>query len=373
MRTYDLVHLSNDALLRDLTTLVARDRVLTAVLLAHLAEVDERRLYVPAGFPSMHAYCVGELHFSDDAAYNRITAARAARRFPALFDAVADGRLHVTGVRLIAPALNSENVAELMALAAHRSKPEIERLLARRFGRPEPPTATIVRAPEFQAPRVSGLTPGPLPAALDFPPELVPERVAPASKDPNELVPERVEVAAAIEEHFRLHVTIDRKTHDKLRYVQELLGHAIPSGDVALILDRALDALIAQVERRKFGAVRKPRAARPSMSKRHIPSAVRREVWHRDGGRCTFVSDSGHRCGSRRRLEYDHVDPVARGGKATTDRVRLRCHVHNQHEADRAFGAEFMNEKRRGGGGVVNPSSDTSGTNTSNGPSARSS
>jgi hypothetical protein len=371
MRTYDLIHLSNDALLRDLHTLVTRDRVLTAALLAHLAEVDERRLYVPAGYPSMHAYCVGELRFSDDAAYNRITAARAARRFPALFDAVADGRLHVTGVRLIAPALTSENVEELMALAAHRSKPEIERLLARRFGRPEPPTATIVRAPEFQAPRVTELTPGRLPAALDFPPELVPERVA---SSPNELVPERVvEPAATPEEHFRVHLTIGRKTHDKLRYAQELLGHSVPSGDVALIFDRALDALIAQVERRKFGAARKPRAARPSMNKRHIPAAVRREVWSRDKGQCTFVSDSGHRCGARRRLEFDHADPVARGGKPTADRVRLRCRPHNQLEADRAFGVEFMNDKRRGGGGAVSPSSDNGGTNTSTGPSARSS
>lgn len=377
MPTYDLVHLSDDALLRDLTTLVTRDRVLTAMLLAHLSEVDERRLYVPAGYPSMHAYCVGEFRFSDDAAFNRITAARAARRFPVLFDAVADGRLHVTGVRLIAPALTSENLEELLAAASHRSKPEIERLLARRFGRTEPPVATLVRAAQFQAQRVTGLTPGPVPASLDFPPELVPERVLVASKDQAELVPERVEeIVPSPEEHFRLHVTLDRVTHDKLRYAQELLGHAVPSGDVTQVLDRALDALIGQLEKRKFGATKKPRAAaRPSVRKRHIAAEVRRAVWERDQGRCTFESDAGHRCGSRRLLEFDHVDPVARGGRATAERIRLRCRAHNQYEAERAFGRQFMSEKRRPDTGTpaLIPASDTSGTSTSTAPSARSS
>jgi hypothetical protein len=351
MRTYDLVHLSDDALLRDLSTLVARDRVLTAMLLAHVAEVDDRRLYVPAGYPSMHAYCVGELRFSDDAAFNRITAARAARRFPVLFDAISDGRLHVTGVRLLAPCLTPENLAEMLDAASNRSKPEIERLLARRFGRSEPPNATIVRAAQFQSNRITELAPSHVPAAPELgiaEPELVPERVASAPTSPAELVPERVE-AAPDDEHVRLHVTIGRATHDKLRYVQALLGHSVPSGDVALILDRALDALIGQVEKRKFAATNKPRAsaARPSVRRRHIPAAVRREVWERDGGRCTFESDAGRRCGARRMLEFDHADPVARGGEATVERIRLRCRAHNQYEAERAFSKPFMDEKRR--------------------------
>ena len=88
MRDYALAHLSDAVLLRDLAALVVRDRVTTSTLLAHIAEVDARRLYVPAGYPSMHAYCVEELRLSEDAAYKRIQAARAARQFPALFAAL---------------------------------------------------------------------------------------------------------------------------------------------------------------------------------------------------------------------------------------------------------------------------------------------
>jgi hypothetical protein len=100
--TYSLSHLSDHTLLRNLATLIARDRTTTAELLAHLAEVDERKLYLPAAYPSMYAYCVGELRLSEDAAFKRIQAARVARQFPAIFAAVADGRLHRTGVLQLA-------------------------------------------------------------------------------------------------------------------------------------------------------------------------------------------------------------------------------------------------------------------------------
>jgi hypothetical protein len=122
MRSYSLTHLSDAALLRDLATLITQDRVTTAVLLAHIAEVDARRLYAPAGYPSMHAYCVEELRLSEDCALKRIHAARAARRFPVLFSALSEGRLHLAGVCLLAPHLTEENVEPLVEAATHRRK-----------------------------------------------------------------------------------------------------------------------------------------------------------------------------------------------------------------------------------------------------------
>jgi hypothetical protein len=81
-------------------------------------------------------------------------------------------------------------------------------------------------------------------------------------------------------------------------------------------------------------------------SSRHVPAHVRRVVWERDRGQCTFVGDTGHRCGARTWLEFDHVEPVARGGRATIETIRLRCRAHNQYEAERVFGAGFMRAKR---------------------------
>src|SRR5262249_10147211 len=92
----------------------------TAALLAHFAEFDARKLYLPAAYPSMYAYCVGKLHLCEQAAYKRIQAARAGRQYPIVFAAVAEGRLHLSAVVLLAPKLTAENVDELVTAASSR-------------------------------------------------------------------------------------------------------------------------------------------------------------------------------------------------------------------------------------------------------------
>jgi 5-methylcytosine-specific restriction endonuclease McrA len=342
MKAYDVSHLGDQELLRDLAALTVRDRCTTGEMLAHIAEVDARRLYAPAGYPSMHAYCVHELHLSEDAASKRIHAARAARDFPAIFDAVADGRLHLSGVCLLAPHLNRENALPLLEAGTHKTKAEIERLLAERFPRTEllPKVEAIPAAPgrhEQHAPAHAGSDTGTETGMVAATQRAV---VAPPSK-----------VAPIASQRFALHVTIGQSTHDQLRYAQELLRHQIPSGDVAEVIGLALHALVAQLEKAKFAATRKPRnSVRPTTSARHVPNHVKRAVWERDGGRCTFVSDDGKRCDSRDFIELDHLDPVARGGRATIESMRLLCRAHNQYEAERTFGVTFMEEKRRKAG-----------------------
>jgi 5-methylcytosine-specific restriction endonuclease McrA len=347
MRAYKLAHLSDAFLVRRLAELVVRDRVVTAALLAHIGEVDARRLYAPAGYPSMHAYCVEALHLSENAAYKRIRAARAAREFPALFAAIAGGKLHLAAVCLLAPHLTSDNAQELVAAAEHRRKSEVEQMIADRF-----PTAAGLEA----ARAIPTLTP--LPNA-----QLAPGRVgALALELHRELAPGRVETGAGevaatppAPRKFALHITIDQGTHDKLRRAQELLSHAVPSGDFAQVLDRALDVLIDRLEKRKFAAAPKARPTNTPIApasqtrprgRRTIPAHVRRSVWERDQGQCTFVGAGGRRCPARKLLEFDHIDPIARGGKTNVGRLRLRCRAHNQLEAERAFGAEFMRGKR---------------------------
>jgi hypothetical protein len=146
-----------------------------------------------------------------------------------------------------------------------------------------------------------------------------------------------------------LQVTLEKSTYEKLQYAKELLSHRIPSGDLAQVLDRAMDALIRQLERQKFAATSAPRPARrqPVAGERFVPAYVKRAVWRRDGGQCTFVSESGHRCPARTLLEFDHTVEVARGGQATVGGMRLRCRAHNQHTAEQTFGAGFMEQKQR--------------------------
>ncbi|MEK7348210.1 MAG: hypothetical protein AABZ94_05010 [Candidatus Eisenbacteria bacterium] len=316
MREYTLAHLRDEVLLLNLAALLAQDRVTTATLLAHIAEVDTRRLYVPQGYASMHAYCVEELRLSEDAAYKRIQAARAARQHPALFAALAEGWLHLSAVCLLAPHLTAENAEELIEAATYRRKAEIEGFLVRRFAGTE--VTAMIRTvlpisdgsvPQLAPGQVGTEAPGGAPAdhALEADVEDAKEKSALPS-------PER----------FFLEVTIGKSTHEKLRYAQSLLSHAVPTGDVAQVLDRALNALIADLEKRKLGASTRrsrrrtthlPHPQYTTVRKRYVPAQVRRAVWERDQGQCTFVGTTGHRCGARRFLQFDHVEPVARGGE----------------------------------------------------------
>src|SRR5712671_1140577 len=138
-----LQSLSSSELLARTRRLVEDSRRVEADLLVHLGEIDERRLYLDQAFPSMFAFCVGELGFSEDEAYFRINLARTARRSPVLLDALRSGQVHQTGLRLLAPHLTEENQDEVLAEAAGKSKRQIEELVARLA--PQPPVPTIVR------------------------------------------------------------------------------------------------------------------------------------------------------------------------------------------------------------------------------------
>ena len=135
--------LSDHLLERQLDIVVANEDTATAVVLDHIAEYDARKLYRAAGYSSTFTYCVSKLRRSEVAAYKRIRAARAAQRFPAIFDAVAEGRLHLSGVVLLAPHLTEATAGELISAATHKTMAEIQRLLAERFPRPDVPTRIL--------------------------------------------------------------------------------------------------------------------------------------------------------------------------------------------------------------------------------------
>ncbi len=324
MRTFSPAKLEDSALVRELKSAIIRERTRTAEVLALIAEVDERRLYVPAGYPSMHAYCVHELHLSDEAAFKRIHAARAARRFPELLAAIEQGRLHLSAVILLAPHVTTENLRELIGAATHRTSAEIQRLLAE-------------RAPKLEL--STGVAPIAVPQAEDHGSQHASKRVvfSPAKPTEQPVAPDR----------FELNVVIDGATQDLLREAKELLG-GTARGDESRILHRALAELVARLRKKKFADTTRPRpntAIAPAG--RHIPAAVQRAVWKRDGGQCTFASDAGHRCPSRTHIEFDHVLPYALGGQATEDNLRLRCRAHNQYTAERELGAKFIAARRQ--------------------------
>jgi len=336
----DLKPLSDNELLAQVKHLARCERETTVRLVAHLAELDARKLYLGEACSSLFTYCVEVLRFSEHAAYGRIQAARAARKFPVVLERLASGSLNLTTLGLLAPHLTSENHVELLAAADQKSKRQVELLVAAL--RPQPDVAAMVR----RLPR----------------PSIVPLAATPAAATPMSLDEQRPEVPApagapapARLERYKIQFTASAATHAKLRLAQELLRHQIPNGDPAEIIDRALSVLVAELEKRKFGKLsekhlRRPeRMARPAAGRAtHIPAEVRRQVWARDGARCAFTSSDGRRCGEGGLLEFHHVDPH---GLGTLENIELRCGAHNRYEADLYYGPGTSGIRRGGTSG----------------------
>jgi hypothetical protein len=341
--TNSVAQLTDAQLIDELQRLATAERQATAALLRALIELDTRRLYLREGCSSLFTYCTQVLHLSEGGAYNRIEAARAARRFPIVLGLLEVGDVTLTAVRLLAPHLTDANHREVLTAARHKGKREVEQLVAALAPRPAAPTI-VRRLPAADA------RPGPMPVTEPSVPVTAPSpvtldgarvalgvRCATADVSPHS---PRASVTPLTPDCYRLQVTISSETHAKLRRVQEMDRHAFPTGDAAAIIDRALTLLLDDLERRRAAATPSPRVPLDARhGSRHIPAGVRRAVWRRDGGQCAFVGARG-RCTERGFLEFHHVEPFAAGGAATVENLQLRCRAHNAYEAMLFFGAE---------------------------------
>ncbi|MFZ5892637.1 MAG: HNH endonuclease [Myxococcota bacterium] len=306
--------LSNADLLARMPVLASRERTATADLIEHLMEIDRRKLYLGQACSSLSAYCRERLEYSEDEAGKRVRVARLARDVPQVLDELREGRIHLTGLFLLAPHITGENADALLGEVRGKSRREIERLIAARFPRPdveESVTAIMASSSAKGADRLKPLS------------------------------------ASTVLVQF----TASSELYAKIERARELLSHSIPRGELALVLERAVDELIQREEKRRLGAGAPPRRrsrSRPLRDgSRHVPVEVARAVWQRDGGRCSFVDSEGRRCSERRFITIEHELPFARGGAPTIENLCLLCSPHNAYTAELAFGAEHV-QRRKG-------------------------
>jgi hypothetical protein len=380
--------LSDDALLTRVKDLAACERKTTVRLIVHLAELDKRRLHLREGHSSLFMYCTRVLHLSEYAAYARIEAARTARRFPIVLSLLHEGDVTLTTVGLLAPHLTDANHQELLQAARHRSKRQVQELVAGLHPQPDvlPAIRRVPPAPahaciDLHGAPESGSVAG-VPARTDDAALTVQRAASPSAASPESgfaahpgsagAARPAASVTPLAPERYTIRFTASAQTHDKLRQAQALLRHQIPDGDISAVFDRALTALLAQLLRQKAAATNRPRtqhASGPTVdaagdpkpgqltpqsvssaraadkdeddrpTSRHIPAEVRRVVWQRDGGQCVFIGRGGVRCEERGFLEFHHLTPYAAGGKATVENIELRCRAHNGYEVERAFGS----------------------------------
>ncbi|MEA2749576.1 MAG: hypothetical protein QOI41_3719 [Myxococcales bacterium] len=332
MHRTDLTGLTDDALVSRLSTLCAEGHALTARLIVHLIEVEARRLDLRAACTSMFDFCQRRLGMSEGAAFRRITAARLVKRFPLLLGRIERGELHLSTLVLIRPHLTEQNVEELVAAVAGKTQRQVEELLARLAPKPDVPSAIV----ELGAP------------SNDAKPTLF--AGAEASHVPSA---PRARIEPLSEARYKVQLTASAELKGKLERARDLMRHRNPSGDLAVVIDAAMDLLLAKLDKERLGKVKAPRApAKPragSGSGSHcgsaIPAGVRRAVFERDGEQCTFVDEAGERCPQRAHLELDHIEARALGGTNAASNLRVRCRAHNRLAAEEVFGKAHVAER----------------------------
>jgi hypothetical protein len=318
-----LSRLTDDELIAKIEALSGAERTATAALIALLAELEARRLHLAYGFKSLFGYCRHVLHCSEAEAFNRMVVVHAARRFPVILPMLAEGLLHLTAVRLLAPHLKDEDHLPLLGGAIHKSRREIVKLLACWF--PSRDVESSVRR---------------LPAGRHVASEQPASTAAPEPPAPRTAPPPPARTAAVAPlsvDRYRLQVTIEVGAVGVLGAVGGVVGGGIPRGGRAAVVARALKGLRREAGGRACGAPsRRGPAREPAAATRDIPAHVERAVWQRDQGQCSFEGRS-RRCEERSFLEYHHLTPWIVGGAPSVENIALRCSAHNKYEADVYF------------------------------------
>jgi 5-methylcytosine-specific restriction endonuclease McrA len=326
--------LSDPEILLQLPALLTRERAAMADVIEFLVEIERRELFLEQACSSLYSFCMERLGYSEDEAMKRVRVTRLAEKMPSVLDELRSGALHLTGLFLLAPYLTAQNAEALLSEARGKSRRAIEKLLACWF--PKPDVETRVERLAEQAP----LSLGPTTTEQSG-------RPAACTCPGAEQVPLRSKLEPLSASKYRVEFTASSELYAKLEQARELLSHALPSGDLPLLLERALDALIEKEVRRRRGSGKKRKRRVQKEGSRHVAVDVADAVWERDASQCTFVDAEGRRCSARRFLTLEHVHPHALQGPATVANITLLCARHNLHSARKVFGRAHIEQKRR--------------------------
>ncbi|HEY6558197.1 MAG TPA: hypothetical protein VI072_13020 [Polyangiaceae bacterium] len=324
--------MSDSQLLAHAPVLLTREHAIVADVIEYLAEVDRRRLYLDQACASLRSFCIERLGYSEDEAGKRVRVAHLARQLPRVLDELRSGSIHLTGLFLLAPYLTEQNAEMLLSEARGLSRQAVEQLIVHCFPRPNVASRIDPVAAQSALPLNDSHARSGRPATSTGPGTC-------ASTAPTKLEP----LSAS---SYRVQFTASAELHAKIEQARELLSHVVPTGDLPALFERAMDALLEKEVRRRTGAggKRKRRVQKPGS--RHVPVEVSREIWKRDGKKCTFVDAEGRRCSARRFLTLEHKVPHALGGPSTVANLCLLCSSHNAHSARQVFGEAHIAGKR---------------------------
>jgi 5-methylcytosine-specific restriction endonuclease McrA len=286
MSSLSYKQMSDHQLLTSSKVAVKKEKLLTAVVLEHLQEIERRRAYCELGIYSLFRYCVEVLGYSEAESSYRVNATRLVTRSPLAKSEIKRGRLTLSAASKIQGHLKSED-KNGQQLAANKVELIVQQAQGKSTRQLEVMLQKLTKMP---APRK-----------------------------------ERVE--------------LNERVLNKIEQLRSLYGE---ESDLT-ILETLLDEKIAQLESKR----KRHNSQRSSSNPRYISRPLREELRMRSGGQCEHTTPSGKRCSARLHLQIDHILPLALGGETKSENLRHLCFAHNQRAAIKLLGVEKMDHTRK--------------------------
>jgi 5-methylcytosine-specific restriction endonuclease McrA len=290
--------MTNAEVLDGLKLALKEERTSLVVGLKFLCEIEKRQIHLEEGYSSLSHFCQEGLRLSRSSSLKKICASRLMARFPILEKYLREQRLHLTAIVTLSKHLTEENHVELFEVASTLSEDKLKRKLAAMF------------------------------------PNTTKEKIS--------------KLEWLNDEEALLTLTLPASLVAKLERLKELRKKVHPDGNLAKLLEEAVDTQLNKID----PVQRKPSTKTPKESvvhPRRIRRGIQTVVWKHDDSSCAFVSASGKRCGERAFLEVDHRVAWAHGGSSRDPKnLRLLCSGHNRFLARKTFGrTSFTNLEAR--------------------------
>ena len=309
MNFSDVKLLNDQELIHRTERLVEQERQIVQVLIWHLQEIQDRKLFLAMEYTSMYECLIGHFKMSDTTAYSRIKVLKVMEEIPQVSESLKSGELNISSIALAhsfierhqkttGEELSQDDKIELMESLKNKTTSEVKELLAR----------------------------------------CNPETALPYD-----------EVRPLTESHSQMRSTVTKELLEKMEYLKSLLSHEEIYPSHEDLLSKAFDALIEKVEKKKGLHQRKvnsidsegpkptpifEKPAKQQDHSRYISRDIKRFVFKRAQGRCEHIHASGERCSSRFQTQFDHVIPFSKGGPSTFQNIQLLCRVHNSAKSD---------------------------------------
>ena len=344
----DLTIMKDHDLLTRFSWVVQKEREAITTVVSYLSEIEKRKLYLKEAYSSLFSFVTQKFHYSEGAAYRRIQASKVSQIYPEVLELLSKGKVSLMTLSLIEPHLMKENGKELIEKIIGKSKREVEFILSGLSLKKVSYRDVIRRLPV----KVSGSFPQPVESktAQNF---TFTGESASSSSGSETNTKEDVGHLVSPVRKIKVEFVAEEGLAGKIERAKEILRHKFPEGKFEDIFNQALEDLLEKRDpmRKAERAKKKEEAKAPSEIKikentpeksekflsRYISQETKRRVWERDGGRCSYESADGRRCGERNFIQIDHVQPFALWGKSTEENLRLLCAQHNKGRAEKTF------------------------------------